>query len=174
MADVADDGHVVADEEVCDLEIVLQVLQEVDDLGLDADIECACWLVADDEGGLEGECSCDGDALALATREFVRESVHGVGGHAAPIEEVGDCFSSLLPCACAVVDFEGLGDGLLDAHARVEACGGVLEDHLHVGAGGSELFSGSGGEVCALEDDPACGGLDEAEDGPAQGGFSGA
>lgn len=66
VADVADDGHVVADEEVGEVEFVLQVLEQVDDLGLDADVEGAGGLVADDEAGLEGEGSGDGDALTLA------------------------------------------------------------------------------------------------------------
>ena len=66
VADVADHAEVVGDEEVGEVVFVLQVLQEVDDLGLDGDVEGGDWLVGDDEGGVEGEGARDADALTLA------------------------------------------------------------------------------------------------------------
>ena len=40
VADVFDHGEVVRDEEIGQPQLFLQVLQEVDDLGLDGDVEC--------------------------------------------------------------------------------------------------------------------------------------
>ena len=70
-----DDGEVVGDEEVGEAEAILQVGEEVDDLGLDGDVEGADGLVADDEVGFDGEGAGDADALALAAAELVRVAV---------------------------------------------------------------------------------------------------
>ena len=61
-------------------QLVLEVLEEVDDLGLDRDVEGAHRLVGHDEIGLEHECARDADALALASGESVREPPSGVSG----------------------------------------------------------------------------------------------
>ena len=51
---------------------MLQVAQEIDDLGLDQHVERAGRLVEDDEGGLQHHRARHRDALALAAGEFVR------------------------------------------------------------------------------------------------------
>jgi hypothetical protein len=72
---VADDAEVVADEEVGEAELGLQVLEQVDDLRLDRDVEGRDGLVADDELGPQGQGPGDADALALAAGELVREAL---------------------------------------------------------------------------------------------------
>ena len=52
---MADDGQVVGDEEVGQTELALESLEQVDDLGLDGDVEGAYRLVGDDEIGMEGQ-----------------------------------------------------------------------------------------------------------------------
>src|SRR5262245_27370243 len=49
VADVVDDREVVADEEVREAQLLLEVLEQVQDLRLDGDVEGARRLVADDE-----------------------------------------------------------------------------------------------------------------------------
>ena len=72
LADVFDDGEVVRDEEIGDAALLLQVLQKIDDLGLDGDVEGADGFVADDQFGFDGQRAGDADALSLAAAEFVR------------------------------------------------------------------------------------------------------
>ena len=72
VADVLDDAHVVGDEQVGQAELALELLEQVQDLGLDRHVERRHGLVADDEVGLEDERAGDADALALAARELVR------------------------------------------------------------------------------------------------------
>lgn len=79
IADVLDDGQVVGDEEIGQLKFFLQVHEEVDDLGLDGDVQGADGLVADDETGIEGQGACDADALSLSSREFVGVAIDMVG-----------------------------------------------------------------------------------------------
>jgi hypothetical protein len=52
--DVADDFEVVGDEEVGQAEVGLEVGEEVEDLGLDGDVEGGDGFVADDEFGAQG------------------------------------------------------------------------------------------------------------------------
>ena len=51
---------------------MLEILQEVQDLGLDRHIQCGDGLVADDKPGIEGQGSRDPDPLPLPTRELMR------------------------------------------------------------------------------------------------------
>src|SRR5215217_1141493 len=62
VGDVLDDGEVVGDEEVGQTELLLEVFEEVDDLGLDRDVEGGDRFVADDEVGVGGEGAGDADA----------------------------------------------------------------------------------------------------------------
>ena len=65
--EVADHWHGMRDEEVGEAEVALELGQQVDDLGADADIEGGDRLVADDEFRAEREGAGDSDALALAS-----------------------------------------------------------------------------------------------------------
>ena len=71
IADMLDDGEVVRDEEVGQAELLLQVLEEIDDLGLHADIERADRFIADDECRFGCEGASDPDPLSLAAAEFM-------------------------------------------------------------------------------------------------------
>src|SRR5206468_5991343 len=71
----ADDRQVVRDEKIGELKLLLQVLQEVDDLGLDRHVQGGDRLVAHDERGVDRQGSGDADALALAAGELVRVAV---------------------------------------------------------------------------------------------------
>jgi hypothetical protein len=65
VADVRDDGEIVADDEQRQAELALQILRQVDDLSLDRDVERRDRLIADDELGLRSQGAADADALAL-------------------------------------------------------------------------------------------------------------
>ena len=64
------DAEVVGDEQIGEAELLLEILQQVDDLGLDRDVQRRDGLVADDQLGLERERSCDADPLALAAQNW--------------------------------------------------------------------------------------------------------
>jgi hypothetical protein len=70
-ADVPDHGEVVADEQVRQPELPLQIQEQVQDLGLDGDVQGRDRLVGDDQFGLAGQGASDADALALAAGELV-------------------------------------------------------------------------------------------------------
>lgn len=76
VGDVADDGEVVRDEDHSEIELVAEVEEEVEDLGLNGDVERGDRFVCDDELWLRGEGSGDGDALTLSAGEFVWVLAH--------------------------------------------------------------------------------------------------
>ena len=55
VADVADDGQVVGDEQEPEVELGAQPLEQPDDLGLDADVERRDRLVEHEQVGADGE-----------------------------------------------------------------------------------------------------------------------
>ena len=65
VRDVAHHRQVVGDEHVGQAQAVLQVLEQVDDTGLDRDVEGGNGLVQDDQRRLERQCPGHTDPLAL-------------------------------------------------------------------------------------------------------------
>ena len=65
MADVRDDGEVVGDEQIRQPQLFLQVLQEVDDLSLYADVKRAHGLITNDKCWLHSEGPSDAYSLSL-------------------------------------------------------------------------------------------------------------
>lgn len=173
-AEVFDDGEVVRDEEVGEGELVLEILEEVDDLGLDGDIEGADRLVADEEFGFDGQGTGDSDPLPLASGELVGIAVQVSGVEADEVEEFGDSLAASRGLHVGEVDAEGLSDNVLDSHSGVERVEGVLKDHLDPFADGEEGGGVEGGQVETVEADGARGNGSQADDGFAGGGFSAA
>src|SRR5215469_12656778 len=76
------------DHYVGQLEFVLQILEQVDDLGLDRDIERRNRFVGDYDLGLERKRTGDADALALAAGELVRVPVVVLGVETNHLQQV--------------------------------------------------------------------------------------
>ena len=151
----------MGDEEQRETQLVLEVLEEVDDLGLDRDVEGAHRLVGHDEIGLEHECARDADALALAPGESMREPPSGSLGKADAHERFADTPAALGRRPDSV-RAQGLGDDLLDLHAGIERCVRVLEDHLRAPAERLQLPAGERREILPVEQDAAFLGLVQA------------
>jgi hypothetical protein len=109
----------VRDEHVGQAELALQAEQQVDDLGLDRDVERAQRLVADDEARLGRQRPGDADALALAAAELARQALGGLGAEADEIEQLGD--APLPRRGGDAADEQRLADDRRDALARIEA-----------------------------------------------------
>ena len=71
VAQVADQGHGVGDEEIGEAVALLEVAQQVDDLRTDGDIERADRFVQDKKLGAEGDGARYVDALTLTAGELV-------------------------------------------------------------------------------------------------------
>src|SRR3984885_2622679 len=72
VREVAHDPEVVADEQIAHLLSALKVVQEVEDRGLDRDVESRGWLIADNDLRVARARPRDRDALLEAARELRR------------------------------------------------------------------------------------------------------
>jgi hypothetical protein len=163
VAEIADEGHGVRDEEIGKVMGSLQVAQEIDDLCADRDIEGADGLVEDKELRAECESASDVDALTLAAGELVGMAIECRGVEAYGCEHLGEACGDAL-FGLLLVDGEGFGEDLLDAHAWVERSIGILKDDLHAAAQSAELVWFGCQEIMIGEADGASCGLDEAEE----------
>ena len=118
--------------------------EELEDVGLDGDVEGGGRLVGDQEVGAVGERHGDHDALALAAGELMRvgaESLLGVAD-ADPGQEVEDAGAGG-GAGEALVEREALADLLLDGVERVQAGHRLLEDEADVVAADAAQRAGS-------------------------------
>ena len=76
IADMFDHAQVVRDEEVRQIKFFLQILQQVDGLGLNRDIQRRHGFVGGDEAGVESQSAGDADSLALPAAEGVGIAFH--------------------------------------------------------------------------------------------------
>src|SRR3546814_7512547 len=65
-------SDVCSSDLIGEVEVLAQVHEKVDDLGLDRDVQRSDGLVADQEARLHRQCAGNTDALALAARELMR------------------------------------------------------------------------------------------------------
>jgi hypothetical protein len=127
--DVLDDRKIVADEHVGELELAAQVHEQVEDLRLNRDVEGGGWLVADHDLGPHHKGAGDGNALALAARQFARIAVGETGRQPDALQHL-DNRAPPLRGGSYTVHLQGKRDDGGDAAARIERGVGVLEDRL--------------------------------------------
>ena len=133
VGDVLHHRQIMADEQVRQVELLLQVLQQVDDLGLYGHIQGGHRLVADDEVRVQGDGAGDADALALAAGELVGIAVLLVVVQSAGLHDAGHIGVVLVLGHQAVLP-HGLSDDFAHGQAGRQAGVGVLEDQLHLGS----------------------------------------
>ena len=88
VADLDQHGEIVRDEQHGESELVLELLQQLQDLGLDHDVERGRRLVGDDEARAAGQRHRDHHALPLPARELVRVVVDAPGRQPDLLEEL--------------------------------------------------------------------------------------
>ena len=151
------------DEQVGEAELALEVLQEVDDLGLDRHVEGRHRLVEDEQPRLQGERPGDADALLLAAGELARVAAGHAGREADHLEQARDVARAahLLE---EPVDAQRLGHDVADGEHRVERRVGVLEHVLDVAADRAHGASAEALDGAALDADAAARRADQAHD----------
>ena len=70
VGDVSDDAEVVSDEHVGVAGLALMVFEQIENLGLDGNVECRDGLIGDDEVRVGGERARERDPLLLTAAEL--------------------------------------------------------------------------------------------------------
>ena len=96
VGDVPHYAHVVGDEHIGEVLLLLQLDEHVDDLGLDGDIQRRGWLIQNDELGIAAQCPGYGDQLLLTATDGVRRLVHEVGGKFYHLQNLKDLIVNLV------------------------------------------------------------------------------
>src|SRR5215211_2764014 len=87
VAEIAGQPDVVGDEEHRDAGILLEVLEEIHDLRLDADVEGGSRLVENEHIRVERQRGGDADALALSAAELVWVATGEIGRKPNPLQQ---------------------------------------------------------------------------------------
>src|SRR6185437_11646988 len=124
----------LADEEIGQAELVLQVPHQIEDLRLHGDVERRGRLVADDELGIGSERTRNRDTLALAAGELMRKFRAVVGMQADERKQLADAIPDRPLAFDQVEGAYRLGHDGIDPKTRVEARIGILEYHLDAAA----------------------------------------
>src|SRR5947207_11190199 len=156
---VADHRQVVRDEQVAHCVFVLQILQEVQQLGLDRDVERRDRLVADQDLRAQGERAGDRDPLALAAGELVGILGERVRGEAHLVEQLEGEGAPLGLAAAHAVDLHRLHQDLAHREARIERGIRILEHDLDAPLVGVRRLRRQRQQVPALEQHLAAGSL---------------
>src|SRR5215470_10433832 len=142
------------DEDVGESEPELQVAQQIEDLRADGNVESGNRFVTDDQPWLDRQRARNGDALTLATGEFVGIAAGKARFESNQIQQ----FLDSRPAARGwnkIVQHQRLGQDLADSHARVERGVGILEDDLSLAPERAQLVGTEGSKITALEADAA-------------------
>src|SRR3989442_10699555 len=157
-----DHGQVVRDEEIGEAEFALKVLEQVEDLGLNRDVESGNGLVADDQARVQRERAGDADALTLAAGELMWIAVDEVRVEAHDLEQLL-CASATRATVADVVDEERLRDDVPDGHAWIERRVGILEDDLQLAPYLTQAGFPHLRQVLTVEDDGTGGRLQQLQ-----------
>ncbi len=154
-AGLSDDRQVVRDEDEREAELVRQVREELQDLGLHHHVERGRRLVGEENTGVAGERHCDRGPLAHPAGELVRVALRPIRRDADRLEELADPRRRFLS-AREAVELHRLGDLLADTPNRVERVHRALEHHGDVPpAVRRDGLLAAGEHVRAVEQDPA-------------------
>ena len=130
IGDAPHDIEIVGDEDHAHAEALAQIRHQIEDLGLDGDVERGRRFIGDQQVGIVGDRHGDHHALALAARHLV-----GVGLHAAL--GIGDSHELQQPQGLAArfirrelaVMHDRLHQLVADGVERIERGHRLLEDH---------------------------------------------
>src|SRR6185503_11321792 len=131
VADVLHHRQVMADEQVSQTPLALQLQHQVEDLALDRHVQRRDRFVGDHELGLQGQRAGDADALPLATGEFVRVAIEQVGRESDRLQQHPYLFELLRPCSQLVYE-KRLADDFADRHPGIQRRVWILKNDLHV------------------------------------------
>ncbi len=149
------DAEIVGDHDQRDVEPARQILHQLQDLGLNGDVERGRRLIGDDELRIAGEPDRDHHALAHAAGEMMRILLE-------PALAVGDAdqpqqLERPRACVCLAhpeMDEQRLHDLLPDRQDRIERGHRLLKDHRDIApAHLAHLVVGETEQVASLEQD---------------------
>src|SRR2546427_4765208 len=160
VADMLNHSEIVRDEEIGELHLLLKLLEQIDNLGLNGDIQGRDGLVRDDKPGTHGQGTGNTDPLPLAAAELMGITIVMILPQTHLLEKLHHPVSLLLPLG-QFMDLQSLAHNVAHPHARVKRGVWILKDNLHLPAHVAHLARREPKEVLSLKDDFAFRRLDQ-------------
>ena len=134
IADIASAGDIVGDIEEAEAAFIGQPLHQVENTDANRYIEHRYRLVGQHHFWFHREGSSEGNALALATTQLIRELGCHFSGRAKPngIEQFVNTISRRLLARNLFVDLQRPLEMVRDGMRRVQLSERILEHHLHI------------------------------------------
>ena len=176
VADLCHRPDVVGDQQDCDLLLVGEAPQDVEDLGLHQGVEGGRGLIRDDEAWPQHDAEADHDPLAHPSRELVGPLARPPGGYPERCQGLVAHAPRPGPGDPVAVGPDHLNELVLHPHQRVEAAHRLLEDQGHLLA--PQLLELRGGHADGLRAGDAKLALlprslgQQTEDGPGERGLA--
>ena len=151
------DAQVVGDDDNGHMELFLQVLQKLQDLGLDGHIQGRSGLVGNQQLRISGQGHGDHDPLAHTAGKLMGVFVHPLPclGNANQLQQLNGPVPGGL-FVQALVELQGLRNLIPDGKYRVQGGHGLLENHGDpVAPELPHFLFGQGQKVLAVKDDAA-------------------
>ena len=139
--------QIVGDKQVGQAELLAQIQQQVQHLGLDGDVQSGDGLVADHKVRVQNQGDGNGHTLALAAGKLVGPAGAVALVQAHGLEDLAHLLVPLLLGLANAVDFQGLLNEPANGLVGVDGGVGVLEDNLHLLAQILALPAGRAGDV---------------------------
>src|SRR5580704_15339001 len=166
-----DQPQIVRDVQVGQRVRCLQVGEQLQKHFLIRKVQARQCLIENQQLGFQGQCPCDGKALALAAAELKRSLVFPSCGQAYQLHQ----FQSPAPaprfCSFAL-NGQRFHDNFGGAQSRIQRRGWVLKDQLNPAVKRQKILGVHFGQVVAGEPDGTCGRLLQQCKTPGECGFS--
>jgi hypothetical protein len=157
VGEIRDDAEIVGDQDDRGSEPRAQLPEQIEDAGLDRDVERRCRLVGDQDLGVAGKRHRDHHALAHTARELVGVLVDATArvGDVNEVEQLDDAFLCLASRETQVLA-QHLLDLVPDPEHRVQRGHRLLEDERNLAAADlPELRARRAEQLLAVELDAA-------------------
>ena len=126
VAHMPDNGQIVADHHIGQAMFRPQIGQQVQDLGLNADIQGAGRFVQQQQARFGRQRAGDGHTLTLPARQLVRIAEAEAASQSHILQQPGDAGVDIVHA----LQLQRLGQHRIDRMARMQAGIGILKDHL--------------------------------------------
>ena len=130
VTDDPQQGEVMGDEEKGEMLLLLQLTEEIDDLGLHGNVQGGCRFIGQDQLWLQAETAGDVHPLPLSAGQFIGQAVGKAVFQADLFQEFIDFPGVFCPAVVQMMDPHGFFDDLADGHARIQGGGSILENDL--------------------------------------------
>jgi hypothetical protein len=132
LGDAAYHVEIVADQQIGEAKVALQVEQQIEELALDRYVEPGGRLVRDDDLGTHHERASDADAASLSSRDLMRKLREHVGRQAEALQDVVELLTGLR--AWQRMNGDRLLQRAADRHPRRQRGDRILQQQLHAPA----------------------------------------